>query len=978
MSPMLRQTADPKTIGATTGARGSSHMGSSSQVQPAPSAQGFEQLQQSLGNRALSELLRAGLLRPKLRIGAPDDAYEREADRGADQGMGMAEPGPDDGMSRSGEGVHATPKTVPHVQRVCGDCEEELQRQSEGEQQIRRQASDEEDEIRRQPHDDEEILQRRTDDEDEIQRRPVDEEEELEIQRDVRSEGAAREVSPDAQQQIHSLQGGGRPLPPSARAFFEPRFGHDLGNIRVHTGKDAEEAARSVNARAFTLGRDIVFGAGDYTPQSSIGRHLLAHELTHVVQQGLRASTEASTVHRQEDVTYEEPIFEPTDAELDVMEEGNSIERTGVVQTDDGANLWPQTNRRKPKLGLLPQNTRVFVDREVGGGWYSVYVAGHQRGESLPVREGTHGYVEASRINSDMPDPGAWLFRITKGGQGALDVAKEAYKDNFKAAWGKDYRYLVNVLVFVNEAKDRRGFYKDNSNDTWDKTKTKLNAQIWIPGLKLVDALHSQIASGSISYEVLSTVGDIGIGVAAFIVGLLHGALMSIADVFIGAYDLIKIAGEIIIKLFKGTLISDAKAFFDEISKIEVSDIIEMVGAKWNHANTWDRWKFRGYVIGYAVVEILLLYFSVGIVTAVKWAGKAGKVGKLATYLSKLPQVQKITSAAKTLKGKGIDKLRAALKAAQALSEAHGWAARVLRIPMQILRRLREADIGKLKKLPQWARERFARLATTAKFRILGCTSPCKVDFRKVQEYLQNLAAKGATGAKKLGSVDDVLQALPSGLKNTKIAQKLKKKPALMKAIKEAELTDADFGKLKDFVTPGDLASPAQAYRTFVRYLTGVVPAKTGKDIKKLNEVLEKIVKAEPRRGAALKGAMFEQWVALHLPELASRTFQRITFDLRKLLNKTVRPYSRPVDKWVPDKGEIWEIKHQLSKVPIGQADDFAGLLGKTAPDGNMVKGVNYLFPTKAAAEANEHLATAYKFGVYYVDEATNTLMKFK
>jgi hypothetical protein len=79
--------------------------------------------------------------------------------------------------------------------------------------------------------------------------------------------------------------GPGQPLPASERNFFEPRFGRDLSHVRVHSDKSAAEAADSVNARAFTIGRDVVFGAGQYQPQASAGRHLLAHELTHVIQQ---------------------------------------------------------------------------------------------------------------------------------------------------------------------------------------------------------------------------------------------------------------------------------------------------------------------------------------------------------------------------------------------------------------------------------------------------------------------------------------------------------------------------------------------------------------------------------------------------------------------------------------------------------------------------------------------------------------------
>lgn len=78
----------------------------------------------------------------------------------------------------------------------------------------------------------------------------------------------------------------GRALPPSVRAFFEPRFGADFASVRIHDGETASRLAASINARAFTMGRDLVFGAGQYRPDAVSGRRLLAHELTHVLQQG--------------------------------------------------------------------------------------------------------------------------------------------------------------------------------------------------------------------------------------------------------------------------------------------------------------------------------------------------------------------------------------------------------------------------------------------------------------------------------------------------------------------------------------------------------------------------------------------------------------------------------------------------------------------------------------------------------------------
>jgi hypothetical protein len=92
-------------------------------------------------------------------------------------------------------------------------------------------------------------------------------------------------------------QSAGSPLPASLRAYYEPRFGRDFSTVRVHTGSDAIVSTRALDARAYTVGRDIAFGAGELQPDSPSGRRLLAHELTHVVQQG--AAPEADVIRRQ-------------------------------------------------------------------------------------------------------------------------------------------------------------------------------------------------------------------------------------------------------------------------------------------------------------------------------------------------------------------------------------------------------------------------------------------------------------------------------------------------------------------------------------------------------------------------------------------------------------------------------------------------------------------------------------------------------
>jgi hypothetical protein len=118
--------------------------------------------------------------------------------------------------------------------------------------------------------------------------------------------GPANGVAPPIVHDV--LRAPGQPLDVATRAFLEPRFGHDFSGVRVHTDDRAAESARAVNALAYTVGRNVVFGAGQYAPGTSGGQKLLAHELTHVVQQrGNDAPAgDALSVGRHDDVYEQE------------------------------------------------------------------------------------------------------------------------------------------------------------------------------------------------------------------------------------------------------------------------------------------------------------------------------------------------------------------------------------------------------------------------------------------------------------------------------------------------------------------------------------------------------------------------------------------------------------------------------------------------------------------------------------------------
>jgi hypothetical protein len=119
------------------------------------------------------------------------------------------------------------------------------------------------------------------------------------LQREADRSSDTPELSLANEGRIRTLTAGGQPLSESERGFFEPRFGAELGDVRVHDGAQCAESARALGARAYTLGPNIVFGAGQYAPGTSTGRGLLAHELTHVLQHRGRESPATANIIRR-------------------------------------------------------------------------------------------------------------------------------------------------------------------------------------------------------------------------------------------------------------------------------------------------------------------------------------------------------------------------------------------------------------------------------------------------------------------------------------------------------------------------------------------------------------------------------------------------------------------------------------------------------------------------------------------------------
>jgi hypothetical protein len=146
---------------------------------------------------------------------------------------------------------------------------------------------------------------------------------------------------PEVPSIVHDvLQSPGQPLDPAIRAFMEPRFGHDFSQVRVHTDAKAATSAQAVKALAYTVGKDIIFGSGQYTATTREGRKLIAHELTHVIQQ---KHGQPGRLQKQDDTAPATALEEEAErTAIDVVTEG-AAQETAAKPPEKGQTTCTRT-----------------------------------------------------------------------------------------------------------------------------------------------------------------------------------------------------------------------------------------------------------------------------------------------------------------------------------------------------------------------------------------------------------------------------------------------------------------------------------------------------------------------------------------------------------------------------------------------------------------------------------------------------------
>jgi len=338
-----RQRANPK--------RSASHPGSrvtSSAAQP------ILRLQRAVGNRAISRVLQSRTIQPKLTVRHPDDEYEREADRVADQVMRMPQP------TVSVAAQSASLKS----QSVCAECDNNLQPKPSmtlprAPIQISRMCP----ECEMADHRDGGLhLQTKIDEKKEAE----EEDAEPAIYAKLAA-GDPPDVPDSLESALSSNHHDGSPLPEPLRDFFEPRFGADLGAVRLHQNARSAEMAEQLNASAFTVGQDVFFGAGQYAPATDHGQRLIAHEVMHTLQQSgvqqAKPSSASSAV-----VNEEPPTERAAERGVPGTEAGAPTTQPGAPTTEPGGRETEPAGRETQPGGReiepgVPGTQPILPDR---------------------------------------------------------------------------------------------------------------------------------------------------------------------------------------------------------------------------------------------------------------------------------------------------------------------------------------------------------------------------------------------------------------------------------------------------------------------------------------------------------------------------------------------------------------------------------------------------------------------------------------
>ncbi len=410
-----------------------------------------------------------GAVQTKLTVGQPGDKYEKEADTMADAVV-----------NKSISKPAIQNKEISSIQRESLATPVEDEKLGTAEQRMEEdKLVQEKPEIQRMEHPEEEMLNKMDNEEEEpIQKMGMAGTEKNEELQTKSNSSTANTASTAVANKISSKSGKGKKMPTHTKAEMEGSFDRDFSNVSIHTDQDAVSLNKELGAQAFTHGNDVYFNSGKYNPDSSQGKHLLAHELTHVLQQN---SLEKRVQRSSKKLKDHDKGFLNVKNETDNAVYPLSFNAEVDFKNANGgreyftAQEWPHRNKKSSVKGSGRFTTGPYNGPASVKFWKSQMKLEFGNGTVVkafsdtndPIGTGTHklmlpdyphkyGYIEDSDFSY------AW-FRIGKESEKYLHIgnvtlgcitigAEETGAPEHRKKWTSIYKYLINSRAGDNES----------------------------------------------------------------------------------------------------------------------------------------------------------------------------------------------------------------------------------------------------------------------------------------------------------------------------------------------------------------------------------------------------------------------------------------------------------------------------------------------------------------------------------------------
>ncbi|XGW00354.1 MAG: DUF4157 domain-containing protein [Leptolyngbya sp. BL-A-14] len=456
-------------------------------------------------------------IQPKLTIGQVGDPYEQEADRVAAQVVAK---------------IHAPePQSTasPKLQSKAA-----LRRKSL-EQSIQRQESSEEEELQMKPATS-------------IQRQEMPEEEALQMKPAIqrRTDVGGMAASTDLESSINQARGGGQSISNAIRQPMEQAFGADFSSVKVHTDSQSDQLSRSINAKAFTTKNDIFFSGGAYNPGDRGGQELLAHELTHVVQQGGASiqrkktpsltqakSNPSNVVQRLIDAPTQDKNAQKTKGSEALTEDRDDKSREALGSGGEVtfSTTGEALGSRGDLLKISGQEQSTAEDAtgtgfSMANSLFSVGFAIKQFGGAKDLADKASAILSGA---GGLVGIGETISKAVKLGTGADDKSSSAAAADILGATGAGFSTLIGLVKSVSKIKD---VFKEDDTKNETAFEKKMNA-----GSSVFQAIQSGM---SLAQKVLQITE--ASGASAMLQYALPGIglVISACELIMRAYGIVK------------------------------------------------------------------------------------------------------------------------------------------------------------------------------------------------------------------------------------------------------------------------------------------------------------------------------------------------------------------------------------------------------------------------------------------------------